>query len=46
MVLEIFFAGIITALGWWTGNHYIIEPYFPDPIVKEKKADASGASKD
>jgi hypothetical protein len=37
MILEIFVAGMITALGWWTANHYIIEPYFPPPI--EKKID-------
>jgi hypothetical protein len=39
MVLEIFVAGIITAFGWWTANHYVIEPYFPEPVVKEKKAE-------
>jgi len=39
MVLELFLAGAITALGWWTSNHYIIEPYFPPPI--ERKDDTS-----
>jgi hypothetical protein len=36
MILEIFVAGMITALGWWTTNHYIIEPYFPPPIEKKE----------
>jgi hypothetical protein len=39
MVIEIFLAGMITAFGWWTSNHYIIEPYFPPPI--ERKDDTS-----
>ena len=39
MVLEIFVAGMITAFGWWTATHYVIEPYFPEPIVKEKKVE-------
>jgi hypothetical protein len=29
--------GGLSAIGWWTSNHYIIEPYFPEPIVKESK---------
>jgi hypothetical protein len=26
--------GFITAFGWWSANHYIIDPYFPPPIEK------------
>ena len=29
--------GFFSAIGWWSANHYVIEPYFPEPIVKEKK---------
>jgi len=36
MVIEIFMYGFITAFGWWTANHYVIEPHFP-PSVLEKK---------
>ena len=34
MILEIFMYGFITAFGWWSANHYVIEPYFPPPIEK------------
>ena len=43
--------GALSALGWWTSNHYIIEPYFPDPIEKvakkeeKKKEQAEKAAK-
>ena len=37
MFLEVFVAGMITAFGWWTANHYIIEPYFPPPIEKKEE---------
>jgi len=29
--------GFFSAIGWWSANHYVIEPYFPEPVVKEKK---------
>lgn len=31
--------GFFSAIGWWGANHYVIEPHFPEPIVKEKKAE-------
>lgn len=37
MIVEIFLYGFITAFGWWSANHYVIEPYFPPSI--EKKAE-------
>lgn len=43
MILEIFVAGAITAFGWWTATHYVIEPYFPPPI--EKKVDKNDITK-
>jgi len=49
MVLELLFAGFVSAIGWWSANHFVIEPYFPPKIerkeenkkIKEKKADDS-----
>jgi hypothetical protein len=37
MIIEIFFYGFITAFGWWTANHYVIEPYFPPSVLEQKK---------
>lgn len=37
MVAEIFLYGFISAFGWWTANHYVIDPHFPDPIEKKVK---------
>jgi hypothetical protein len=34
MILEVFLYGFITAFGWWSANHYVIDPYFPAPIEK------------
>ena len=34
MIIEVFIYGFITAFGWWSANHYVIEPYFPPPIEK------------
>ena len=36
-IAEYIIIGALSAIGWWTSNHYIIEPYFPEPIVKESK---------
>ena len=35
MILEILAYGFFSAFGWWTANHYIIEPHFPPPIEKK-----------
>jgi len=29
IVIDLLFAGFITAIGWWGAEHYVIEPYFP-----------------
>ena len=32
--------GFFSAIGWWSANHYVIEPHFPPSIekkVEEKK---------
>jgi hypothetical protein len=39
MIVEYIIIGFLSAIGWWGANHYVIEPYFPEPIVKEKKAE-------
>jgi hypothetical protein len=36
MIAELFLYGFLSAFGWWTANHYIIEPYFP-PAIERKK---------
>lgn len=46
MILEIFLYGFITAFGWWTSTHYIIEPYFPPPIERKVENKTTDASKD
>ena len=42
MVLEIFLYGFITAFGWWTANHYVIEPHFPPPIERKQDEQNKG----
>ena len=44
MIIEIFLYGFITAFGWWTATHYVIEPHFPPSIEKkmEKKEEEKG----
>jgi hypothetical protein len=37
LIVEWVVIGFFSAMGWWSANHYVIEPYFPEPIVKEKK---------
>lgn len=36
MILEIFLYGFISAFGWWSANHYVIEPYLDDKPAVEK----------
>ena len=37
MVVELLFAGFLSAIGWWGANYYVITPYFPEPIYAEKR---------
>ena len=39
MIAEIFIYGFISAFGWWTANHYVIEPHFPPAIERKDKED-------
>ena len=39
VIVELLFAGFISAIGWWGANYYVITPYLPEPIYAEKKAD-------
>lgn len=45
MVLEIFLYGFITAFGWWSATHYVIEPHFPPPIERADAKKTTDASK-
>ena len=31
--------GFFSAIGWRSANHYVIDPYFPEPIKKERKVE-------
>ena len=42
MIVEIFIYGFISAFGWWTANHYVIEPHFPPPIERKKDDQPDG----
>ena len=37
MIFEMFLWGVMSAFGWWTANHYVIEPHFPPPIERKKE---------
>jgi hypothetical protein len=39
MVIELIFAGALSAIGWWGANYYVITPYLPEPVYAEKKAE-------
>jgi hypothetical protein len=43
-ILEVVVYGFFTAFGWWSANHYVIEPYFPPPI--ERKEVQNGNTKE
>ena len=39
MIAEIFLYGFISAFGWWSANHYIIEPHLDGkPVTFEQTA--------
>jgi hypothetical protein len=29
--------GFFSAIGWYGANYYVITPYLPEPVFKEKK---------
>ena len=37
MVLELLFAGFLSAIGWWGANYYVITPHLPEPIYAAKR---------
>ena len=45
LALEYILIGALSALGWWGSNHYIIEPYFPEPIPKATKVEENKTNK-
>ena len=39
MVVECIFIGFLSAIGWWGANYYVITPYLPEPVFKEKRVE-------
>jgi hypothetical protein len=39
MVIECIFIGFLSAIGWWGANYYVITPYLPEPVFKEKRVE-------
>lgn len=41
MILEIVMWGFFSAVGWWSANYYLIDPYFPkhETKIEEVKSD-------
>jgi hypothetical protein len=39
MIAEMFLYGFVSAFGWWSANHYVIEPVFEKPATMERKDD-------
>lgn len=39
MIAEYIVIGFLSALGWWGANYYVITPYLPEPVFKEKKVE-------
>jgi hypothetical protein len=37
LALEYIVIGALSAIRWWGSNHYLTEPYFPEPIPKIEK---------
>jgi hypothetical protein len=37
MIVEWVVVGFFSAIGWWSANYYVITPYLPEPVYKEKK---------
>ena len=32
-----FMYGFVSAFGWWSANHYVIEPHFPQAIERKEE---------
>ena len=38
VIAELLIGGFFSALGWWSANHYVVEPFLdPNPVTMEKK---------
>jgi hypothetical protein len=38
VIAELLVGGFFSALGWWSANHFVVEPYLdPNPATLEKK---------
>ena len=46
MVAEYIVIGFLSAIGWWSANHYVIIPYFPpDPPSSAEREKAEKTEK-
>ena len=37
-IAELLIGGFFSAIGWWSANHYVVEPYLDaKPVTIEKK---------
>ena len=40
LIAEYIVIGFLSAIGWWSANHYVIEPHFPSKVEQsEQKKD-------
>jgi hypothetical protein len=39
LVAEWLVVGFFSAIGWWSANYYVITPYLPEPVFKEKRVE-------
>ena len=37
LIAEYIVIGFLSAIGWWSANHYVIEPYFPPSTIKKEE---------
>lgn len=38
VIAELLIGGFFSAIGWWSANHFVVEPYLdPSPVTIEKK---------
>ena len=38
--------GFFSAIGWYGANYYVITPYLPEPVYKEKRVEEVKAKQD
>ena len=38
--------GFFSAIGWYGANYYVITPYLPEPVFKEKRVEETKPKQD